>query len=277
MLTCDNPLIGAISLAVDSAAVYVACTRNLGGSNNGSLWRVPKDGSAPAAILQDANGGVAAVPGLGGLLSDGARVYFGGEVPGKSQGVYSVPVTGGAPTLLHGPLLPAPDAMIGVGDNLVFVGSTSCCSTNAIATMPKSGGAPAPVVTQGDGGAILNTITTLIADLGSLYWIAPDQSSNRALYRVSLTGGTPTPLASFGTHAGDELALVGGYFYFAIYDEVRSIAQIEALPVDGSGAPIPVAAVPLVGLLHPITSNSSNLFFMSTNSAADTGAIYRCP
>ena len=205
-------------------------TTNDGGANgDGVVFSVPIAGGTPT-ILASFNGSDGVSP-QGGLILSGGTLYgttFGGgasySVNGGDGVVFSLPVTGGTPTVLasfDGANGSGPEAGVTLSGGVLY-GTTYLSSGNGneggVFSVPITGGTPT-VLASFDGNNGSAPEGDLTVSGGTLYGTTFSGGAYTAgeVFSLPITGGTPTLLASFtgadGNGPDGGLTLSGGTLY----------------------------------------------------------------
>lgn len=238
-------------------------TTTSGGHGYGTVFSLPASGGTPAVLASfiNANGSNP----CGSLILSGGTLY--GTTMGRSSSIggnatlFSLPVTGGIPTVLasfsnHGP------PTTGFGGSLILSGSTfygttltgglGIVSTGTVFSLPITGGTPTTLAafnhTNGNfpqPGLILACNTLYDTSPGAM----PDTvsidgpSGPGTLFSLSVTGGTPTTLATLNGNNGNVycpcagLLLSGGTLYGTTNgDGAYDNGTVFSVPLTG-GAP----------------------------------------
>ena len=184
----------------------------------GTVFSIPVAGGTPTA-LASFNGTDGSIPlgdltlvgsNLYGMTADGGIGFTGNNGTGDGV-IFSVPATGGTPTVLAS--FNGTDGEAPRGD-LTLIGSTFYGMTlNTIFSIPVTGGTPT-VLAYGVGG---NGSLTLIGS--TFYGMSTYGGANGdgEIFSIPVTGGTPTILATFdgtnGEYPHGSLTLVGSTLY----------------------------------------------------------------
>jgi uncharacterized repeat protein (TIGR03803 family) len=214
-------------------------------------------------VLASFDGTTSSIPHGGVTLSGG--ILYGTTTSGGVYGegnVYSLPVTGGTPTVLAsfdgtqaGGAYPQGSLTIS-GGTLYGVTSNGTPSDGAVFSLPATGGTPAAVAgfdgTHGAGAA-----TSLTLAGGVLYGTTSLGGTNNlgVVYSVPATGGTPTVLANFADFVGgppppmgatlipSRLTFSGGALYgTTYYGGANGYGIVYSVPVSG-GTPTVLATL----------------------------------
>lgn len=159
--TFQNPLDAAPS--PDGATVFFVAR---GGERGAGLYRVAAEGGAAAEV---AVGAPFATPRGLALSNDGQRIVVADATAGLRGGLYVVPASGGAPTLLAGTEGTAPQGLEVVAqggvEQVIFTGSASD-GTAAVFQIPLAGGA---LTTVARGGMLHHPQGVAVARTGTIY------------------------------------------------------------------------------------------------------------
>jgi uncharacterized repeat protein (TIGR03803 family) len=271
-------------------------TASFFGANGwGAVFSVPITGGTPA-VLAPFNYSNGANPDPGLTLSGDGRTLYGTTEVGGANGdgvVFSLPVTGGAPTVLasfNGSNGENPYA----GPTLSSDGSTLYGTTlwggaygyGEVFSLPVTGGTPTIL-------ASFNSSNEWYPDAGltlsgsTLYGTTAYDGANGdgVVFSVPVTGGTPTVLASFNGSNGEnpwaDLTLSGSTFYGTTRGGgAYGYGEVFSLPITG-GTPTVLASfngsngdAPEAGLIL-----SGGTLYGSTydGGANDDGEVFSVP
>jgi uncharacterized repeat protein (TIGR03803 family) len=227
-----------------------------GGANGpGEVFSLPVSGGTPTVLTSFSGGDDGAYPESPLILSGNTlygTTYSGG--PYADGNVFSVPITGGAPTILasfNGTNGEHPYS------RLLLVGSTLYGTTYAggahsvgeVFSVPVTGGTPT-VLASFDGSNGAYPYAGLIQSGNTLFGTtsAGGAYDHGEVYSIPLTGGTPTVLASFyatdGVDNGEDI--VGGLVLSGstLYGTAYLGGEATDPGTDGDGA---VFSVPITG------------------------------
>ena len=183
-----------------------------GGANGyGTVFSVPVTGGSPT-VLASFDGSNGRYP-AGGLTISGNNLYgttyYGGTIAGGMCGVvFSVPVTGGSPTVLasfDGSNGQWPEADLTLSGNILY-GTTNEGGANGYGTVfsvPVTGGSPTVLTSfNGSNGQYLYAGVTISGN--NLYGTTEVGGDNGdgVVFSLPLSGGSPTVLASFNGSNG---------------------------------------------------------------------------
>jgi uncharacterized repeat protein (TIGR03803 family) len=240
-----------------------------------------------------------------GLAPNGALAISGSTLYGLTEGggandvgtVFSLPVTGGTPTILGSFGGASPNGADPNSGSVTLVGSTLYGLTEygganglgTIFSVPATGG---PITTmysfqgQNDGANPVGNLTlsgsTLYGDaiygFGSLPNGLPFAGG---IFGIPVGGITPTVLQTFnGTAVSDpasNLTLGGSTFYGMSNDGPNGHGTIYSVPV-GGGAPTVLSSLATDQIpAGDLILAGSTLFGMTINSATDGGTIFSIP
>ena len=214
-----------VTVSADGTTLY-ATTDGGGANNEGAVFSVPVTGGTPTILASLNVPAFAANATVGGLTLIGSTLY--GTVQGDeftSNGeVYSVPVSGGTPTVVA-------DFNNANGvypiDGLTLIGSTFYGTTyrggnsgnGEVFSVPVAGGVPTAIASfNGANGASPFGGLTLGAN-GTLYGTTTTGGANNdgTVFSIPVGGRTLTTLATFnGTNGGvpgGDLTLIGSTLY----------------------------------------------------------------
>jgi len=238
-----------LSLAVGAANVYFSSTNTVG--------FVPKTGGAFQTLVSTTSAsGIAAA----GTTVFFAEPYMAGVTGGPSGEILSLPAAGGTPTVLASKVQ-IDFGLTTDGTNVYWV-----AGGGDIDAVPVGGGAVKTLATKQYGA------TTLAADGVNLYWTSddaqtgtcgvcppppPPTATDSSVYKVPVTGGTPTVLAT--GYAINTLAVDGTDVYW--FDSYKD--TLSAVSVTG-GAPIVLADG--VNTEGNLLADTAYLYWISTDS-----------
>ncbi len=272
--------------AADADNIYIGCRQPVDATRNVQIMRIPKSGAAPSPLfISDVS-----VPslnlGVGTIGADGTNVYFSCC---NSTGLYSIPPGGGSPTRLtpdpQPPIVNGFMYITGFGGNVYWHGSY--IRGGSLLQLPATGGTPTLLA---DDVALYGQIDNISIRDSNFYWRSVTPPAPQALWRMPLSGGAPTRLATtLGGSTGGQLAVFGDYIYFAEHDSSDLIVESYPLhPVvagdagdaDAAGTPTVLARIPVApGFRYSpqnhVVANSTHLF-ISDPGQFDAGHIYRC-
>ena len=250
----------------------------------GTIFSIPVTGGAPTTLAMF-NGTDGDEPRGDLTLSADGSTFYGATQYGGVYGdgdIFSIPVTGGTPTILtslNGTFTGA----------LTLIGSTLYGTNGVIFSLPVTGGTPTTLATfNGADGNEPNETLTLI---GSTFYGTTETggaSNDGTVFSVPVTGGTPTTLASFnGTNGADPVA---GLTLSANRSTFYGVTDSGGANGDGSVFSIPVTGGTPTTLLSfngtngnepyasGVTLIGSNLYGMTyLGGANNKGVIYSVP
>jgi len=287
---------GSLTLSADGSTFY-GMTETGGANNDGAIFSIPVAGGSPT-ILASLDGADGANPwGSLTLSADGTTLYgmsYGGGA--KNEGaIFSIAVTGGAPTVLASLSTSAGFDAYGSltlsADGSTLYGMTQNggpYNTGVVFSIPATGGAlttlssfsfspTAPQQPQGSLDLIGNTLYGLTADGGA--------DKTGAVFSISAAGGPITTLGSFTDNypswPDGNLTLVGSTFYgLARLGGANDDGVIFSMPMsggpitylasfDGANGAYPFGSLTLVG---------STLYGMTQSGGAyGDGVIFSIP
>jgi hypothetical protein len=228
--TCDGglcpPLVLAsgltypVSVAVDATSVYWI--------DFGGLHKEPSGGGAP--VLLSSTGGEA-------LLIRGGSAYW-----TTGDTIQTVPVTGGATTMLVSGIAPLARA---IAADAMFV---YWASAAGIVRMPLAGGPTTTLATN------QQNVTAIAVDSTNVYW-ATVFSASATVMKAPLTGGSPVMLAP-AINSVAALAVDSSFVYWADLD------GINAVPLAG-GSPTTLAGTTSGTSPLGLTIDPSNAYWTS--------------
>lgn len=237
-------------------------TASAGGSGSGGVvFSVPVGGGTPQALASFTYGSTTTGYGpLGGVVVSGSTLYGTNDDGGASNDgtVYSVPTSGGSPTILA-TFNGGDGAAPGVG-SLLLSGSTLYGTTSGgfsyngnVYSLSTSGGTPNPLATFNGTSNGYQPLAGLVAsaDGSTFYGTTTSGGANGygEVFSVPAAGGTPQVLASFTNFDGSDpnttLTLVGHTLYGtttygAAGTSGYSYGEVFSVP-DTGGAPTVLA------------------------------------
>jgi uncharacterized repeat protein (TIGR03803 family) len=257
-----------------------------GAHGDGEVFSLPIAGGTPTVLASfDGTDGIAAAgDGQGELILSGNTLYGAAEGPGGNGGeVFSVPITGGAPTVL---------ASFTVG-GLLLSGSTfygvEGGSSFEVVSLPITGGTPT-VLASFDGTGLTTIYGGLLLSGSTLYGMANGggASGAGAIFSVPITGGTPTVLASFngtdGVGPWGGLILSGNTLYGGTQ---AGGAYLSSGGGGGAVFSLPVAGGAITALTsftgnyadpdNGLTLSGDTLYGTVSGIGADSGALFSIP
>jgi uncharacterized repeat protein (TIGR03803 family) len=199
----ENPG-GCLTLSADGSTLY-GMTSGGGVNNEGTVFSIPAAGGSPTTLLSF-NGTDGANPAFGSLTLSGSTLYgmtYGGGLNGDGA-IFSIPVTGGTPTLLAS--FNGTDGALPWG-SLTLVGSTLYGMTQDGGNLSLNAGAGVGTIFSipAAGGAL----TTLV-DFNYTNGASPFGSltpSGSTLY--GMTGGYPGTVFSLATPEPSSAIMLG--------------------------------------------------------------------
>jgi uncharacterized repeat protein (TIGR03803 family) len=229
------------SLTLVGSTLY-GTTNGGGAHNDGAIFSIPVSGGAPTLVASFSGSATGQNPdGSLTLSADGSTLYgtainggfFAGGSSAGEGAIFSIPTTGGTPTLLASFSLTSPSGEFPFG-SLTLVGSTlygmaydgGAHGDGVIFSVPVTGPNPDSPPTNlysfsgptTDGGNPRGDFLTLIGS--TLYGTTQYGGANNdgVVFSIPLAGGTPTILGSFsgtanGANPRGDLTLVGSTFY----------------------------------------------------------------
>jgi uncharacterized repeat protein (TIGR03803 family) len=216
---------GATSGLTLSGGLLYGTTNSGGTYNDGTVFSVPITGGKPT-VLASFNGTDGNDP-LGSSVTISGGTLYGTTGEGGTQNygtVYSLPITGGTPTVLASFSYPNPIGGVILSDGTLFgvTGIGGADNDGTVYSLPVLGGTP-DILASFDGadgkspGALILSGDTLYGATG----LGGDYNAGE-IYSLATTGGTPTLLESFdGTDGSSPAALMfDGYggFYSTTYE-----------------------------------------------------------
>jgi hypothetical protein len=281
-------------MAANSTTLYIACGTQLDATRHVEIMQIPKDESvAPTPFwISDTSTtncfGTGPCTNARWLGADDTSVYV--QIIDGNGPIMKMPVGGGALVKVT----PVPgDAdytanmwstdvtgnMMTVGGTLYYTGraamnGTPLTGTYGLWSVPASGGDPTLLASGAPFAA--NIVGGLVPLNGNFYWATYPQ-----VFKMPMTGGTPTSIAMYALSAVQELALFGNSLYLAGY--YSGALRLESVPVDQTdGGPATVVHdfasatdyTPLPGS-QQVVANGSQLFFADPGLPSG-GKIYRC-
>jgi uncharacterized repeat protein (TIGR03803 family)/autotransporter-associated beta strand protein len=270
-------------------------TTMYGGANYvGEVFSLSITGGTPT-VLASFNGSNGAYP-RGGVIISGSTLYGTTTEGGGNEyygTVFSVPLTGGTPTVLAS--FNGFDGADAFG-SLVLSGSTLYGTTNSggsfpdyygtVFSLPLTGGTPTVLASfNGTNGAYPRGGLTLSGN--TLYGTTTDYDLDNGtaygkVFSISITGGAPTVLASFsGTNGADPIAgvtLSGNTLYGTTYSGgAENGGVVFSVPVSG-GTPTVLATFnpePNGGPFGGVTVIGNTL--CGTTEGGGSGEVFSLP
>jgi uncharacterized repeat protein (TIGR03803 family) len=249
--TGTHPAAG-LTLSPDATTLYG--TTYQGSANGlGAVFSVPVAGGTPT-VLVSFHGTNGEFPHAGLTLSPDGSTLYGTTYQGGANGfygaVFSVPVTGGTPTLLasFNQLNAYTYSGVTLSGNTLY-GATlgGDYSRGTVYSVPITGGTPKVLATFGGAyGECPNGDLTLSGNTLYGATIGGGASNCGTIFAVPITGGTPTVLASFngtnGQGPGGKLTLSGSTLYGTTSAGGASgYGTVFSLPITG-GTPTVLAS-----------------------------------
>jgi uncharacterized repeat protein (TIGR03803 family) len=264
--------------------ILYGATNNGGTDNTGEIYSIPLAGGTPTVLASLNFSTNLGYPQPSLLLSGG--ILYGTAEGGGSQGaggVFSVPVTGGGPTVLTS-FNGRTDGGVPIG-GLILSGTTLYGTTEsggayedgAVFSLPIGGGTATQLASfngsNGNGplsGLVLSGNTLYgTTQLGGLY-------GDGAVFSVPISGGTPTVLASFNGSNGSNpyggLVLSGNTLYgTTLIGGANSLGEVFSLPITG-GTPTVLASFSGSNGARPTSTLvlSGNTLYGTTDNGGST-------
>jgi uncharacterized repeat protein (TIGR03803 family) len=271
-----NPMAG---LTLSGNTLY-GTTLYGGASNGGTVFSVPITGGTPT-VLASFDGSLGKNP-YGGLTlsADGSTLY--GTTQNGGAGnygtVFSIPITGGTPTVLasfDGSNGAKPRPVLTISGNTLY-GTTLCGGINfngsansgngIVFSVPITGGTPTVLASfDGSNGANPGAGLTLSPDGTTLYGttVYGAAANYGVVFSIPITGGTATVLASFsGSNGGNPFAGL------TISGDGSTLFGTTAYGGDGYLASGTVFSVPITGGTPTVLAT-----FSGTNGANPFGDL----
>ncbi len=264
----------------------------------GTVFSVPVAGGT-AAVVASFDGTNGELP-KAGLTPSGSGTLYGTTTGGGAFGygtVFSVPIAGGAPTVLASFNLT--DGVAPTGNLLLsggtLYGTTSDAGPNGygnvgtVFSVPTTGGTPTVLASfKGTDGA--EPIGGLIRSGSTLYGTTAlgGAANLGTVFSVPITGGTPTVLASFdladGSAPTGNLILSGGTLYGTTVvgglDGYSSYGTVFSVPITG-GTPTVLASFDRVDGASPdgglVLSDGILYGTTQMGGTLDVGAVFSVP
>ena len=250
-----------MTLSADGSTLY-GTTIDGGAYNYGTVFSVPVSGGSPTvlATFNASFAGDESPDPYGDLTLSGNTLYgttcFGGAYADGGT-VFSVPVSGGSPTVLgsfaryqNGC---APEAGLTLSGNTLY-GTTSSGGPNGlnvgtVFSIPVGGGSPTVLATfNGNNGENPRAGLTLIGSTLYGTTISGGGYNDGTVFSVPVSGGSPTLLASFSGSNGNEpvagltLSADGSTLYgTTMYGGAYGDGTVFSIPVSG-GSPTLLAS-----------------------------------
>lgn len=253
-------------------AYYLASS----GARGPGVFRVAMSGGASTEVFVGAP--LVAPRGIA-VSSDASRVVVADSRAAMGGGVYVIPTTGGAPSLLDGTAGTAPQgvevARVNGADMVFFTGTTLDTRRPAVFQVPLAGGA-ATVLAQ--GAPLVSPSALAIASNGTVFVSDRGASGTGSVYRLS--NGTASAVINnvrMGNPAG--LALTPDDKILAVSSVSASgSAQVFfvelATGITGTFDQV-IRANAGSGGLHRAHGGSSNLLAWCGVTVGNTGTVYR--
>ena len=267
--------------------IYIVCYKGVDATHIVEIMKIPKSGAAPTPLfiadvgVPELNLGVQTI----GVF--GTNLYF--SCCNTGPELYSIPVGGGTPTPLlptmpYSPFVNGFFYIKGFGGNIYWRGTYTL--GGSLLQAPAGGGA---VALLANDDALRGPIDNMVIHDSSFYW---RRLSPQTLWRLPLTGGTPTQLAAmpeYGSYQG-QIEIFGNYIYFAAYDGSAAnnlillsypLQPAAAGDAGGVGTPTIIATIPRPAGFAPaprnhVVANSTHLFISDPANVGNNGHIYRC-
>jgi uncharacterized repeat protein (TIGR03803 family) len=268
LLNFTTGIFPAAGLTLSGNTLYGTTTSG-GGYMGGTVFSVPVTGGTPT-VLASFNVLDEYQPMAGLTLSGDGNTLYGTTEEGGSHlspgTVFSVPITGGTPTVLAS-LTPSTGSQPVGG--LILSGDTLYGTTSFIGkvfSVPITGGTPT-VLASLKGGSFAG----LTLSGNTLYGTTSSGGAygDGMVFSVPITGGTPTVLASFNGTNGEEplagLTLSGNTLYGATYEGgangdgtvfalMLNAAWVSSSAPTAYGSPVGTLAISRVNGVYSIAS-----------------------
>ena len=235
-------------LAMNATNLYMAC------GDEERVTACPRSGCDGGSITL-----AVASASVTGVAADDSYVYW--TLDGETNGVWKVPVGGGAPTQLSD----RPAGPIAVGGGQIVFGSAPDPTPTVflgLATMPVGGGTPEFLVPP--GGLADDTISAISIDCANVYY----GTNGGSLMKIPLAGGAPVQLAYVDHSLGQQLAVDADRVYF-LADGPS--AWVESVPV--GGGPVSLLAPLPTGSFRGIAVDPSYVYFSTVENRS--GHVWR--
>ncbi len=194
-----------MDLFLTSTGIYVA-------DDQGSITLVSKSGGNPTTIVNR--------HAYRGYAYHGTALF---AKDSYNHQILSIPLTGGAESLLTGVNADGRSSLIWANSNQLF-----WTTNDGIYWMPTTGG-QAPVQVYGYQETDSRSIYPLALDANYLYWIEGSFSTNK-LMRKSLSGGAKTVLASFDRGIWQDMQVDSTAIYLAQGEEHHGDFGLDIRP-----------------------------------------------
>jgi len=290
---------GSFIISADGNTLYgTACCG--GASNKGIVFSVPIGGGVPTTLYSFTGVGADGAYPQSNLILSGGNLYGMTEAGGTAGlgVIFSVPVGGGAATILHSFTGVGSDGSSGgygygslilSGDASTFYGLTYAGGDYSLGTLfstPVAGGAVTTLSsfnTHAADGLNPNSNLTLVGntlyggtEAGGLY-------GNGLIFSIPVTGGTPTPLYNFtggadGKYPIGTMVSVGDKLYgMTVQGGTSNLGVIFSIPLIG-GAPTVLYSFTGIGTdgsstFTGLTLSESGDTLYGTTSAGGTGGM----
>jgi len=240
---------GPIAGLVLSGSTLYGTTAYGGPDSAGEVFSLPISGGTPTVVASFNGGSNGGTPGPGDLILSGSTLYGtteGGGVYGYGE-VYSVPTSGGTPTVLAsfngGSTSGYPYAgLLRSGSTLygTVAGAGTQYGAGAVFSASATGGNPTLPATFNGGSNGSNPVAGLILSGTTLYGttLAGGAYAHGGIFSVPITGGTITMLASFngtdGSECESDLILSGSTLYgTTVAGGAYGDGEVFSLPTTG--------------------------------------------
>jgi uncharacterized repeat protein (TIGR03803 family) len=268
-----------------------------GGTNGyGTIYSVPIAGGAPTVLYNFDSTTYGANP-MGSLTLDNGTLYgtAGGGGANGDGTVFSLPVTGGTPTLLatfNGTNGKFPYTYSGlVVSGGMLYGTTNIGGANndgTVFSVPVTGGTLTTLYSFDNAGHGYNPYGGLTLVDGTLYGTAVSggPAGHGTVFSLPITGGTPTVLASFsggvnGANPEGGLTVVGGTLYGTTQrGGTSNFGTVFSLPI-GGGTPTILANFSSSAGTNPVSTlatDGTNLFGTAySGGSGNYGTVFSLP
>jgi uncharacterized repeat protein (TIGR03803 family) len=228
-----GPFNGSLTLSLDATTLYGMTTYG-GADHLGTVFSLPVGGGTPTTLHSFTGVGTDGSGPLGSLILSGSTLYGMTQNGGLSgDGVlFSIPVTGGAPTTLYsftgvGTDGTAPAADLIISGSTLYGMTPGGGSNNAgtIFSAPASGGTPTTLYSFTNVYTAAGSIGSLVLSGNTLYGMSDDVQDG-SIFSEPVAGGASTTLYEFTGIGTDASSPIYGSF-------VLSGSTLYGMTIDG--------------------------------------------